>query len=638
MICCSRVRAPRRRRLGHIFAAFRSEVIVERGERVPPDPKQCRKKPDGDSTYAQAGGVYPLAAFADALVELALRCDELKIVWDDVKKPGATRHPPGLKYLLTELVCATAGGPETVTAKGIEPAKLGVLAEKWGTFKALVTRAAEAQWPHNPVISQSIEALVEELKPEICVGMAQAEGASPRKRLREAGYSHVQSTAALLECDGDAAKAAELLGSGWKLPAPVAIETDKCPFGAAPAAAPPEPALPEQLANAVRTMADAGMAAEAIAAALKLELGPVQQTLAGPAAPASAAAAEKSCPLGFGKRKPAGAAALAVSKNPAVLVATLRERFNIRADRVEKKVAGRVLNEAYGGAQQRELDELLVEPAQLCCPITLMLLTDPVIASDGVLYERAAIREVVQQDKLSPMSLEELKPELFPAAKQGVKVLAFMLERAAALLKFVEATQAATRGINGNTEDDRLKKEYMQTITDTALDRVQLYLSKLLAAAAAAVGNPMPGSPEAKADAELTDLCKKFCELMKMPVALPRGQVGEVKKPVTSDILSRAKPRELMSIKVRIMTGKETTLEVSPSKSIAEVGELALSKVFATNASKASKDKQRTLNHDGKQLPPASKLADHHILEDALLHLILVPVSAPAKPAAPPPP
>ena len=52
-----RIDAPTQAELGQIFSTFRSEVIVERGERVPPDPKQCRKKPDGDSTYAQAGGV-----------------------------------------------------------------------------------------------------------------------------------------------------------------------------------------------------------------------------------------------------------------------------------------------------------------------------------------------------------------------------------------------------------------------------------------------------------------------------------------------------------------------------------------------------------------------------------------------------
>ena len=63
-----------------------------------------------------------------------------------------------------------------------------------------------------------------------------------------------------------------------------------------------------------------------------------------------------------------------------------------------------------------------VEPAELCCPITLLLVTDPVIASDGVVYERSAISVVLQMGKLSPMTLESLSPDLVPAAKQRAKV------------------------------------------------------------------------------------------------------------------------------------------------------------------------------------------------------------------------
>ena len=83
---------------------------------MPRDPGLCRKPPDGNSTYARAGGVYPLAAFCDALVDRCLTpatnngaadsaaadsaataTEALRIVYDDVKKPGATRHAPGLK-------------------------------------------------------------------------------------------------------------------------------------------------------------------------------------------------------------------------------------------------------------------------------------------------------------------------------------------------------------------------------------------------------------------------------------------------------------------------------------------------------------------------------------------------------------
>ena len=163
-----RIDAATQTELGHIFATFRSDCIVEGGANVPKDPGLCRKKPSGDSVYAHAGGVYPLAQFCDALVDLALAPGDdggaLKIQCDDVRKPGATRHAPGLKYLLTELVCNRAGGPEQVTVEGFEPAKIGVPADQWARFIELVGRAADGVWPRNALVVESVGALVAELQ------------------------------------------------------------------------------------------------------------------------------------------------------------------------------------------------------------------------------------------------------------------------------------------------------------------------------------------------------------------------------------------------------------------------------------------------------------------------------------------
>ena len=110
----------------------------------------------------------------------------LQITLEQVQKPGATRHPPGLKYLLTELVCSAAGGPEGVTAVGFDPTKLGVQAEQWDAFMPLVRQAAAQVWPDSDVLGASLAALMEEQKPELCLGLvAQARGApAPPKRLR----------------------------------------------------------------------------------------------------------------------------------------------------------------------------------------------------------------------------------------------------------------------------------------------------------------------------------------------------------------------------------------------------------------------------------------------------------------------
>ena len=138
-----------------------------------------------------------------------------------MKKPGATRHPPGLKYVLTELLCNKAGGPELLTAEGYDDAKLGIQPDQWDAFLVIVKKAAEQVWPRNAVIVGSIEALMQEVKAEICIGLVSetpSRSAAKRRLLLSAGYSIVQTTAALLESGGDGPKALELLKGGWQLP------------------------------------------------------------------------------------------------------------------------------------------------------------------------------------------------------------------------------------------------------------------------------------------------------------------------------------------------------------------------------------------------------------------------------------
>lgn len=46
------------------------------------------------------------------------------------------------------------------------------------------------------------------------------------------------------------------------------------------------------------------------------------------------------------------------------------------------------------------------------CPITMELMTDPVIAMDGHSYERAAIVQWLQTNKRSPMTNEPLRSKV----------------------------------------------------------------------------------------------------------------------------------------------------------------------------------------------------------------------------------
>merc|ERR1719160_1386784 len=196
-----------------ILASLRDQIIVPDGAAVPPDPDLCRKPPTGTSLYAQAGGVYPLARFVDALVDLALASSDLGIPPD----PTFKRTPPGLKYLVTELVCSSAGGPESVTSRGFDDAKLAVPADNWGVFLDLVKKAAATVW-QCPVIQSSIVATLDEQKAELCVGLVSQDtspGAAARRKLREAGFGLIETTAALNHCHGDAEEALMLLISGW---------------------------------------------------------------------------------------------------------------------------------------------------------------------------------------------------------------------------------------------------------------------------------------------------------------------------------------------------------------------------------------------------------------------------------------
>jgi hypothetical protein len=71
---------------------------------------------------------------------------------------------------------------------------------------------------------------------------------------------------------------------------------------------------------------------------------------------------------------------------------------------------------------KRELDKLgclMPLPREFKCPLTLEVMKDPVVASDGFTYERNAIERAMVRDHMralarSPMTQKELQPVLFP--------------------------------------------------------------------------------------------------------------------------------------------------------------------------------------------------------------------------------
>ena len=97
--------------------SFEAQCVLPPGTRAPPDPGPG-ESPHRATLYGRIGGVYPIAHFVDVLVDKALAVGSNVTLHelDDVNEPEARRHPPGLKYLLTEVrshatPCATASPP-----------------------------------------------------------------------------------------------------------------------------------------------------------------------------------------------------------------------------------------------------------------------------------------------------------------------------------------------------------------------------------------------------------------------------------------------------------------------------------------------------------------------------------------------
>merc|ERR1712232_1313052 len=99
-------------------------------------------------------------------------------------------------------------------------------------------------------------------------------------------------------------------------------------------------------------------------------------------------------------------------------------------------LAGRLL----GNSLQTRLDTLCDEDSENCCPITLMLFREPVIASDGFMYEADSVKQLIRNHQVSPITRENLKKEYYQAKEKKSEVLAFREKRAQALLQFSEET------------------------------------------------------------------------------------------------------------------------------------------------------------------------------------------------------
>jgi Mg-chelatase subunit ChlD/truncated hemoglobin YjbI len=441
--------------LSAIIASFKDQVVVHDGESVPVDPALCRRPPNGTSLYAQAGGVYPLAHFAALLVEKTLdRHSRVHIPFD----PSFKRSTPGLKYLVTELVCSSAGGAEVVTSRGFDDAKLGVPAEDWPAFLELVAGVAGEVWPSSTLIQRSVKAAIEDQQAELCIGMApEAQDATVanRRTLMQAGFGLFEASAALERFCGDCTRAMTMLVSGW-----------------APPAAQAAPKPPSQPAVCPFSGASTGAAGV--------------------------------CPFSG-----AGASSNVASSSS--------------AGPASSQQVGRVL----GDPLQQQLDDLLVEDVDLVCPITLTLFHDPVMASDGCVYERVAVEELARVQGRSPVTLMALTGQVFPALEHKSRSAAFMKGRCEDLISFIARAQKQGQTLMALTAADRLK-DYVVALTP-------------------------------QSEPELARQCRNFCQALggAMPkLSLPQDRVSSIIK----EQVARAKTEGENLLQERSAGGAEKSI------------------------------------------------------------------------------
>jgi hemoglobin len=87
------------------------------------------------SLYDRLGGVYPIATVVDDFVDRVMN-DPILNANPKVYEAHHKVAPAGFKYLVTEMVCWAAGGPQKYTGRSMydSHAHLDINADEWNAF------------------------------------------------------------------------------------------------------------------------------------------------------------------------------------------------------------------------------------------------------------------------------------------------------------------------------------------------------------------------------------------------------------------------------------------------------------------------------------------------------------------------
>src|SRR5262244_2312044 len=91
--------------------------------------------PNRPSLYERLGGVYSIATVVDDFVDRVMADPRLNAN-PRVDEAHHKVPPPGFKYLVTEMVCWAAGGPQKYTGRSMADShrELGITPGEWDAF------------------------------------------------------------------------------------------------------------------------------------------------------------------------------------------------------------------------------------------------------------------------------------------------------------------------------------------------------------------------------------------------------------------------------------------------------------------------------------------------------------------------
>ena len=122
------------------------------------------------SLYERLGGVYSIACVVDALIDRVMADPRLNAN-PLVDEAHHKVPPPGFKYLVTEMLCGAAGGPQRYTGRSMLDSHrdLKITSREWDAFVDDLQQTLDKF--QVPAAEQSeVRAIVQSTYPDIVVG------------------------------------------------------------------------------------------------------------------------------------------------------------------------------------------------------------------------------------------------------------------------------------------------------------------------------------------------------------------------------------------------------------------------------------------------------------------------------------